>query len=148
MAPARRAAAKNVSKIPSGLRERGLPPPGEPEAFMDSARIGPSIRITGDISADEPLIIDGTVVGSIELTSHPVTINEGATVEATILAHSVTVSGAVRGSIHASARIVVEKTASIDGDLVAPSISVQDGATIHGRLEIEGRREKKLALAS
>jgi len=40
----------------------------------------------------------------------------------------------------ADGRIVVSKTASIDGDLSAPAVSIDDGALLQGRLEIAGRR--------
>ena len=114
---------------------------------MDCARIGRTIQITGDISAEEPLIVDGTVVGSIELTGHPLTVTENGSVEATVVAHTITVSGHVTGTLNASARIVVQQTATIDGDLEAPAVSVQEGAIVHGKLQIEGRRQG-LALAS
>jgi cytoskeletal protein CcmA (bactofilin family) len=122
--------------------------PCRPEAAqMDCARIGQTIQITGEISAEEPLIVEGKVVGSIELTGHPLTITENGTVEATVVAHTITVSGHVTGTLSASARIVVQQTATIDGDLEAPAVSVQEGAVMHGRLQIEGRRQG-LALAS
>jgi len=114
---------------------------------MDCARIGRTIHIKGDVSAEEPIIVEGTVVGSIDLTGHPLTVTENGTVEATVVAHPVTVSCHVTGTINASARILVQQTATVDGDLAAPSVSVQDGATVHGRLEVEGRRPG-LALAS
>jgi cytoskeletal protein CcmA (bactofilin family) len=114
---------------------------------MDCARIGRSIRITGDISAEEPVIVEGIVVGSIRLGGHPLTVSEAATVEGEVVAHTITVSGNVTGTLNASARVLVRQTARIDGDLVAPAVSVEDGATVHGRLEIEGRRQP-LALAS
>jgi cytoskeletal protein CcmA (bactofilin family) len=114
---------------------------------MNCARIGRTIHIKGDVSAEEAMVVEGTVVGSIDLTGHPLTVTENATVEATVVADSVTVSGRVKGSISASARITVQESANIDGDLSAPAVSVQDGATVHGRLEISGRRAG-LALAS
>ncbi len=114
---------------------------------MDCARIGRTIHIKGEVSAAEPIIVDGSVVGSIDLTGHPLTITENGNIDATVIAHTVTVSGRVTGTITASARIVVQQSARVDGDLAAPAVTVQDGATIHGRLEVEGRRAG-LALAS
>ena len=37
-------------------------------------------------------------------------------------------------------RIVLHKTATFEGNLSAPSVSVDDGALLQGRLEIAGRR--------
>jgi cytoskeletal protein CcmA (bactofilin family) len=114
---------------------------------MDCARIGPSIRITGDISSEEPLLIDGTIVGSIKMTGQSITVSESGTIEADVVAHTITVKGNVVGSLNATERIVVQQSARIDGDISSPSLTVQDGATIHGKLEIQGRRQP-LALAS
>jgi hypothetical protein len=41
----------------------------------------------------------------------------------------------------------VERTAAIEGDMSASSVSIQDGATVQGHLEVVGRR-RSLALAS
>lgn len=111
------------------------------------AQIGPSIRIKGEISASEPLTIAGQVDGSIEVDGHPLTIVAGSRVNATIVAHTIVIGGAVSGSLNAAARIVVRETATVDGDLAAPAVSLADGATLHGRVETE-RRKTALQLAS
>ena len=114
---------------------------------MDRAHIGSSILIKGEVIADEPLTIAGKVVGTIEVKGHPLTITEGAKIEADIVAQSIVVAGNVSGTLTAEGRIVVERSASIEGDLSAPTVSIQDGAIVHGHLEIVGHR-KPLALAS
>jgi cytoskeletal protein CcmA (bactofilin family) len=114
---------------------------------MDRAHIGSSIFIKGEVFADEPLTIAGRVVGTIEVTGHPLTLTDGAKVEADIVAQSIVVAGTVSGTITAEGRIVVERTATIQGDLSAPTVSIQDGATVQGHLEVVGHR-KPLALAS
>ncbi len=115
---------------------------------MDAAaHIGSSIRIKGEVSAREPLTIAGTVEGSIAVEGHPVTIVEGGSVNATIVAHTIVVAGAVNGRLNAEARIVVRATANIQGDLAAPAVSLAEGATVQGRVET-AQRKTKLQLAS
>ena len=115
---------------------------------MDSsAQIGPSIHITGDITADEPLTIAGQVTGSIDVSGHPLMVMVGSHIKADLVAHTIVVGGSVSGRLTANGRIVIQETATIAGDLCAPSVSVVDGAQLQGRFEIMGKRAE-LPLAS
>jgi cytoskeletal protein CcmA (bactofilin family) len=112
---------------------------------MDTAAyIGASIRIKGEITAREPLTIAGHVDGSVTVEGHPLTIAAGGQITATVSADTIVVAGTMTGRLNADARIVVRDTAAIEGDLSAPSVSLADGATVHGRIET---RERKPALA-
>jgi cytoskeletal protein CcmA (bactofilin family) len=111
------------------------------------ARIGPSIRIKGEVISREPLTISGVVDGTIDADGHPLTVDDGGKVTATITAHTIVIAGKVNGSLSADARIVVRETATIDGDLFAPAVSLADGATVQGRVETAARKTT-LSLAS
>ena len=116
---------------------------------MDTpAHIGPSIRIKGEITASEPLTIAGIVDGSVEVQGHPLTIVAGGRVSATLVADTIVVGGSVNGRLNAGARIVVRDTATIEGDLSAPTVSLADGATVHGRVQTAERQKPALVLAS
>ncbi len=112
-----------------------------------TALIGSSIRIKGEVSAKEPLVIAGHVDGSVEVEGHQVTIVESGTVNATVQAETIVIAGTVNGILNATTRVIVRATASIDGDVSAPSVSLADGATVHGRIETL-KRKVKLQLAS
>jgi len=65
------------------------------------------------------------------------------------MARTIIVNGTVSGTLQAETPIVVEKTATLSGDMSAPSLTLHDGATVNGRMDIGGRRKtEKLALAS
>ncbi len=113
------------------------------------AHIGKSIQIKGEITAQEPLTIAGQVIGTIDVTGHPLTVTESAHIEADVMARTIIVSGTVHGTLQAEGLVVVEKTAKLSGDVSAPSVSLHDGATVNGRLDIAGRQKAEpLALAS
>jgi cytoskeletal protein CcmA (bactofilin family) len=115
---------------------------------MDAiAHIGASIRIKGEVTASEPLTIAGHVDGSVVVDGHPVTIVAGGQVTATVAANTIVVSGAVNGRLSADVRIVIRETAVVEGDIAAPSVTLADGATLHGRVETR-ERKPSLALAS
>jgi cytoskeletal protein CcmA (bactofilin family) len=113
-----------------------------------SAHIGPTITVKGEVTAAEPLTIAGQVDGSVEVVGHPLTIVEGGKATATLLAPTIVVSGAVRGSLCANEKIVVSQTAEIDGDLAAPALSLADGAKVQGRIDTGERKARPLPVAS
>ena len=104
------------------------------------AHIGPSIHIKGQVSAQEPLTIAGHVVGSIDLTGHQLFVTDSGQIAADIVAHTIVIGGNVHGKVLADGRVIVNKTATVAGDISAPAVTVDDGALLHGRLDIAGRR--------
>ena len=115
---------------------------------MEATGIGPSIHIKGTISSQEPLVVAGQVVGSIDMPGFALTISPTATVEGDVAADGITISGRTHGRLQATSRIAVHETATVEGSLSTPVISVADGAAIHGDCVIEGRKPAALALAS
>jgi cytoskeletal protein CcmA (bactofilin family) len=119
------------------------------ESLMDPvALIGPSIHITGEVTAQEPLAIAGTLDGSIQMSGHALTVTPDGRVNATVAADTVVIGGRVNGRIQAGARIVVRETATIEGELSAPVISLADGARVSGRVETAAKHGAGLKLAS
>ena len=112
-----------------------------------SAGIGPSIRIKGEIVAREPFVISGHVEGTLDVDGHTLTVAEGATVAATVTADTVVIQGGVTGDLVAATKIVVRDTATVEGGISAPTISISEGATINGRVETT-QRKHTLSLAS
>lgn len=109
--------------------------------MKDTTHIGPSIQITGQLTAAEPLTIEGQIKGTIDATGHALTLTEGARIDADVLAHTIIVGGSVNGTLSAEHAILVKQTATLTADLSAPALSVNDGALLQGRFEIAGRRQ-------
>ena len=105
-----------------------------------SALIGPSVHIKGEVSAREPLTIAGQVTGTIDVGGHPLTLTSVSRIDANIVAHTIVIAGSVNGRLNAEERIVVEQTATLNGDVSAPSLTVHDGAVLQGHLDIAGHR--------
>ena len=104
-----------------------------------AALIGPAIRIKGQVTAREPLTIAGSVDGTIDVQGHPVTISAGGRITASIVANEIVVGGEVKGQLDATERIRVNETASIEGNMKAPKVSVADGARFQGKMETSGK---------
>ena len=112
-----------------------------------TAEIGPSIRIKGNISAQEPLTIAGEVIGSIDVSGYRLVVTEGARVDADVIAHTVVIGGSLNGKLCADGAVVVEQTASVSGEVAAPALSIADGAQLHGKFEIAGKRVTRATAA-
>ena len=112
-----------------------------------SSGIGKSIRVKGEVSAREPFLVAGHVEGTVNVDGHPLTVAEGATVAATVMAETVVIQGAVTGATLASGKIAVQSTAKVEGELSAPTIVVAEGALIQAKVQTT-QRTAKLKVAS
>jgi cytoskeletal protein CcmA (bactofilin family) len=110
--------------------------PSSPTA-RNLVRLGSTLEIKGEISGDEDLQIDGKVKGPISLPGHRLTIGRTAQLSSEVTAREVIVYGTVAGNIRARDRIEIKKDAEVLGDITTARISVEDGASFKGRIEIE-----------
>jgi cytoskeletal protein CcmA (bactofilin family) len=119
---------------------RVSPADHEEPSMEATAQIGPSIRIKGNVSAQEPLTIAGEVVGSIDVSGYRLVLTEAARVEADIIAHTVVIGGSLSGRLCAEGAVVVHPTATIAGEMITPAMSVLDGAQLQGKFEVTGTK--------
>ena len=100
------------------------------------SRVGGTVRIEGEISGKQDMLVDGEIAGSIMLPEHTVTIGSEAHVQANIKAKNVVILGTVDGNIEAGDRIEVRSCCSLYGDIRSPRIMVENGAYIKGTIEV------------
>jgi cytoskeletal protein CcmA (bactofilin family) len=112
-----------------------------------TARIGASIVVRGEMTAQEDVLIAGRIEGTIRIEGHRVTVGPGAQVVADIHAREVVVAGQVLGNIFASDRVDLRETADMEGNVATPLLKMSDGAAFRGRIDMkDGKR--RMALAS
>lgn len=102
----------------------------------ERAIIGPSITIKGEVSGDEDLLIQGQVEGSVTLELHSVTVGRDGRVKANITARIVTVEGNVEGDLLAQEQIILRSAARVMGDITAPRVVLEDGASFKGLVDM------------
>lgn len=114
------------------------------EGGMDERRlaswIGRSIQIKGDVVSSGDLVIDGQLVGTIDLGNHSVTVGAGAAVTADLVGQIVTIGGSVKGNVTGLAKVELKATGSVEGDVTAPKLVMADGATLSGKVDTGSRR--------
>ena len=107
------------------------PPPAPAEPSTTTVILG-SVTVTGSILGRDDVLIEGTVVGDIQVEGS-VTVAAGGMVKGPIQADAVIVAGAVEGNIAARTRIQLQMTGSIQGDVTTRSFTIEDGSYFNGR---------------
>src|SRR5271167_4504620 len=103
----------------------------------NTARLGSSLHVKGEITGNEDLLIDGTVEGLVQLEDRKLTVGASAKVTADVIAREGVVYGNVKGNLRARDRIEIKKDGSVVGDLTTARISIEDGAYFKGSIEID-----------
>ena len=98
--------------------------------------IGASIKIKGDITGDENLVIEGQVEGNVDLADHSLTIGDSGTVNANLHAKTVQIHGTVNGDIDGAELVVVSKSGRVLGNIVAPRVTLEEGAQFKGSIDM------------
>jgi cytoskeletal protein CcmA (bactofilin family) len=113
----------------------------------EGANIGKSVVIKGELSGSEDLYVDGNVEGKIELRNHRLTVGPNGNVKADVSAKSVVIQGKLEGTVNASERVELRKSAVVAGDVTTQRIAMEEGAFLKGKVDIQ-REAGKAAPAS
>lgn len=103
---------------------------------QESASIGKSIVIKGEVSGSEDLTIEGHVEGKIELRDHILSVGSSGRVQAHIVAKAIVVHGEVTGNLTAADKVEIRENGSVEGDIVAPRVAIADGAKFRGSIDM------------
>ena len=101
------------------------------------AQIGKSVLIKGQLSGSEDLYLDGQVEGSIALKGNSLTVGPHGQIKASVEAKGVVVQGKLEGNIKASDRVELRKSAIVTGDISTQRISIEEGAFLKGKVDIQ-----------
>jgi cytoskeletal protein CcmA (bactofilin family) len=107
------------------------------ELYRNGSILGKSITFKGDLIGEESLIIQGKLEGSVSLKEHSVHISDTGHVIGNIYSKVIVISGQLQGDVYASEQIVIQKTGNVCGNLIAPRITVEDGALIKGVVDMD-----------
>jgi cytoskeletal protein CcmA (bactofilin family) len=100
------------------------------------AVLAKSITVTGDIWCNEPLMIEGEVHGSIDVTGHLLTIAPSGNVRASVKAEEIEVIGSLQGNVEGTEKIYIRNGARFTGTIHARSIVIEDGGFVRGKVDL------------
>jgi cytoskeletal protein CcmA (bactofilin family) len=130
---------RNTEAQPDGGQGMDAPKTGE------FAHIGKSVVVKGELSGSEDLYVDGNVEGSIELRNNSLIVGPNGTVKANVNAKGVVIQGRVDGTVSASDRVEMRKTAVVRGDVTTQRIAIEEGASFQGKIDIQKEPGKAVA---
>lgn len=125
-------AAEPAMAAPAGATFAGMA-----QTAGKAAVIGAGIRINGEISGNENLLIEGQVDGRINLAGNDVTIGKSGRVVADVSAKTIRVAGEVNGDLKAKERVVISGSGNVRGNVVAPRVVLEDGAIFKGSIDMD-----------
>jgi cytoskeletal protein CcmA (bactofilin family) len=111
----------------------------EPRAVESAPRVsvlGPTLKFRGELSAQEDLIIQGSVEGSITHTQN-LTVGTDGTMKGDIRARVIVVDGKVEGDLYATESVNIRATAKVKGNVFAPRVGIVEGAFFQGQIEMQ-----------
>lgn len=103
-----------------------------------SAFIDQGSEFEGKLSFKDTVRVDGAFRGEIS-SENTLVVGETGEIFATVRSRTVVVAGAVTGDVVASERLVLQKTARLEGDVQAGSLQMEDGAVLNGRISMKKR---------
>ena len=127
------------------------PPPPRPSAAAPpvAARtsstpcvIGPKIKIIGELSGDEDVLVEGQIEGEIRIT-RDLRVGPGGVVKAKVSAQSIIVSGEIIGDCEAVGRVELQSTGKLTGNIRAPKIVIAEGAMFRGNSDMSGKKDER-----
>ena len=119
-----------------GKEKPEIAPPPAGRSDQETAFFGAKLAVKGKVSGSGNLIIMGKLEGEFELNGELV-VAPPAVLNGEIKAVNVTVSGNVTGKLTAREKIHLEKSAVVSGRMNTPRLSVADGASFNGDIEMK-----------
>ena len=107
-----------------------------PRRSKNVSVIGPTLVFKGELSADEDLVIQGCIEGTIDHHNNHLTVGKQGRVMADIHASSVIVEGKLVGDIHSEGLVSLAKGADFNGNIYCGRITMEDGARIKGTIDM------------
>jgi cytoskeletal protein CcmA (bactofilin family) len=133
---------KPAEPPPPPPRPSAAAPPTVARSSSSPCVIGPKIKIVGELSGDEDVLVEGQIEGEIRI-SRDLRVGAGGVVKAKVAAQSIIVSGEIVGDCEASGRVELQSTGKLTGNIRAPKIVIAEGAMFRGNSDMSGKNERK-----
>jgi cytoskeletal protein CcmA (bactofilin family) len=98
--------------------------------------LGKTLLFRGELTAEEDVILQGRVEGSIRHARNLIIGTDGS-VLGDVYASHLTVEGLVEGDLHCTEAVIVRATAQVRGNIYAPRVGIMEGALFNGRVEMD-----------
>ena len=112
--------------------ENGAPQPGREGVI---SIIGPGMHVVGDCETEGTLRIEGSVAGTVR-AGKAVVVGKDGVVDGDITTQDAVIGGRVTGSIVAESRLELQATCTVEGQIQARRIKLEEGGRVNGMVQI------------
>ena len=98
--------------------------------------IGEEASLRGSYNSKHSIRVDGEIYGNVT-SEDGVIVGDKGMIRGNLTGKSILISGKVKGNIRASQRLEIQSSAEVEGDISAPVIVIEDGATFDGNCQME-----------
>ena len=105
-----------------------------------SSVLGPTLKFKGGLTANEDLLIQGQIEGTINHSSS-LTVGQDGKLKANVKAEYISVEGKVDGDLAGSKSVVVKEGADVKGNIYSPTVTLREGATFNGSIDMTGKEQ-------
>jgi cytoskeletal protein CcmA (bactofilin family) len=116
----------------------------------DLGFIGQGIEISGQVQFNDRLQVDGKITGKVTSETGVLTIGESGLIEAQIDVGTCIIYGRIEGDLTSNTRIEIRKSGRVHGDIITPSLLVEEGAILNGvvKMTVDQPRQHQAPEAS
>lgn len=125
------------SDVPDSVRNE------ESQASGPVSVIGETLHFKGELSADEDLVIEGKVEGTVNQGKCCLTVKPKGQLIANVNATKIFIEGTVKGDLTATVSVTVRESGVVTGNIVAPKVAIVEGATFNGSVEMRDPKTSK-----
>jgi len=126
-----RASGGSESKSsPFAERSAKAPTPSPSASKMVPSIIGEDLKITGNVSSQGEVQVDGEIQGDIHCGS--LLLGDKSEIQGSVVAEDVVVRGKVMGSIR-GLRVTLQAQSHVEGDIFHQSLAIEQGAYFEGK---------------
>jgi len=105
---------------------------GEISGFLDEGT-----DFQGELRFRETMRIDGKFNGKI-FSKNVLIIGESAKIEGDIEVSNISINGQVKGKLVGDKKVEIHSRGRVYGDIITPSLIIEDGAFFHGKCDMDG----------
>lgn len=103
--------------------------------------VGRTLFVTGEINADEEILIEGKIEGKLNSKSR-VIVGKNGLVNADIDAREVVIKGTVNGNVKGQFKVEVVPEGVLNGNIVSQRVVLAEGALFKGNIDMTPRDDK------
>lgn len=111
------------------------------ESFSSESYLGKTIKIKGNLTSEESVIIEGRVNGNIK-SADTITIGKYGNTKGKLEADVINIMGRAKGDIISRKNLKIQGTAKFDGNINAENVIIEEGGIFNGNMNMSEKKDR------